>query len=475
MDSVEKGTFFLIISNLVFFLSGYAIYFVLGGFLLSPEDFGTYGVVIALFTTINMVLVNSIQQSVAKFLSEQPDLAEAIKRRALQMQFLLSGVFFAAFYFSAPFLAQMLQDPSLAWLIQFSGLIFFSHPIYAIFSGCLNGTGKFKKLALLQIIYSIAKMCLIIGLVFLGFSVFGAVGGFIAASFLAALLGWAMVGFKKPAGFFSAKKLLLFTLPLFAFAVIQNLSLNVDLLAVKSLAGQNSAALSGYYVAAQSISRIPYLVVAAVTLVLFPLVSALTYGKQAQKVRFYINNAMRYSLLFLVPAAALSMANSSQLLGLIYRSKYMQAAASLEILSIGTVFFALFLLLSTVISSSGRPGHSMAIGFASLAALFALLFLLVPQLSIEGAAIASTAAYFLGFLLSGAYVWLKFRALVAAKAAAKIIFAGAVVYFVSLYIPAGGLLLLAELAAMLLLYAIILFAIKGLDKKDLDVFLRMVR
>jgi len=473
MGSLEKGTFWLVVSNLVFFVTGYAIYFVLGRFLLTPEQFGTYGLVIALFSTINMIMVTAIQQAVAKFVSEREKLAEVIKRKTIKLQLGISLALFVAYFLAAPFLAGIFNDLSLTGLIQFSGLIFFSHPIYSVFSGCLNGLQQFKKLAGLQISYGIAKMLLIIGLVFFGFSVFGAVLGFIVASFFAVVLGTFLVGFRKPVGKFDSKQLAAFAAPLFAFAIIQNLLFNVDLFAVKALA--SGAELVGYYVAAQSIARLPHIVVVAITFVLFPLVSSTTFKKQSDKTRFYIRNAMRYSLLFLVPVTALIAANSSELVSLIYSSKYLPAGQALFILSFGTMFYALFLVLTTAISSSGKPKVSTALGLVALIALFGLSIVLVPIYSIAGAALASLGATFLGFILSAAYVLIKFKAFIGPKSLARIAIAGLLAYAFSINIGVSGLLLLGELCLMLLLYAATLTVLRELTKRDLDLFLKMVR
>ena len=97
MDSVEKGTFFVAISRFVFFFTGYIIYFVLGRFLLSPEEFGIYGIIISLFSVVTTILVTAIQQAVAKFVSEKEGMAEAVKRTALKLQFAISISFLLLF------------------------------------------------------------------------------------------------------------------------------------------------------------------------------------------------------------------------------------------------------------------------------------------------------------------------------------------------------------------------------------------
>ena len=43
MVSTEKGLFYMLLSKIVFFISGYALFFFLGRFFLSPAEFGIFG------------------------------------------------------------------------------------------------------------------------------------------------------------------------------------------------------------------------------------------------------------------------------------------------------------------------------------------------------------------------------------------------------------------------------------------------
>ena len=64
MSSIEKGTLYVVISRLYFFLIGYIIYIALARFLLTPEQFGNYAIVIALVSIIVAVLASGIEQSI---------------------------------------------------------------------------------------------------------------------------------------------------------------------------------------------------------------------------------------------------------------------------------------------------------------------------------------------------------------------------------------------------------------------------
>ena len=93
MSSIEKSTLRLFIAFAIFAIGGYIVYVALGRFLLTPEQFGIYNLVIAFIGIIEVLMIYSIKQAVSKFVSETPEQAEIIKVKALKFQ-LLSGLFF---------------------------------------------------------------------------------------------------------------------------------------------------------------------------------------------------------------------------------------------------------------------------------------------------------------------------------------------------------------------------------------------
>ena len=108
MDST-KGTFYILLSNIVFVLSGYAIYFGLAR-MLGPGLYGNYGVVVSLVSTINTVLILSIQQSVSKFVSEDRQNALAVRNTALKVQGVIVVFLFLVYMSLSGLIAQVFND-----------------------------------------------------------------------------------------------------------------------------------------------------------------------------------------------------------------------------------------------------------------------------------------------------------------------------------------------------------------------------
>lgn len=478
MPSIERGTFYLIVAKFIFFVTGYLIYFVLGKFLLSPAEFGIYGVVIAVISIIDMVLISLMEQPVSKFISEQPNLSEIIKRKAMKFQFFASIVAFFAFLAVAPFVAALLNDASLTPYLQLAAFFILFLPIFSIFGGYLNGLKEFVKQAKLNIFYVVVKMFLVLSLTCIlipyGLALYGAIFGFLISAIVGVAAGFYYVRFKKPTGSFNFHKLVDFSVPIVVFTILTNFLINIDLFAVKALTpALSSDALAGYYIAALTIARAPIMIILATSLVLFPLVSSTTSQQNLRKTRFYIENAVRYSLLVILPVAFLVSATSEQLIPLLFTLEYLPAATALSVLILGLLFYSLFIIFATAISGSNRPWISVLLAFGMVIVSLALNLFLVPNYLTLGAAVATTTAMFLGFLVSGIYVLWKFKTILNIKSFIRILFASIVIYVIALKIQISGIYLIAGYLILLALYVLVLYFMREFKKQDLDVLKNM--
>ena len=473
--SIERGTLYVVASMLYFFLTGYVIYIALARFLLTPEQFGSYAIVIALVSIIVAIFSSGIEQSISKFVSAKRELAYAIKRKSLALIGLVSFVAALAYFLSAGYIALLLNDLSLIPLIQISAAPIFFFSLYSIYTGCLNGLKDFAKYSLATFIYLTFKLIFILGLAFIGFGLFGAVAGYAVAAFFAVAAVALISRFEKNEKTFEMQKLLKFALPVTAFAIVIKFWIDIDLFAVKALSPiAEAAALSGYYAAATTIAKLPQVIVVAFSSVLFPLVAGTSAQNDEKKTKFYISSAVRYSLLVLIPIVFLFSSTSEQLIVLIYSAKYASGAIALAILPFALAFFSLFFILATAIMGIGKPRIATGIGAIMLALALLLNFLLVPAYGIFGAAFSALISMFFGFLISGIYIYKKFHILFNTKSTAKIVFAGIVVYFISFFWEISGLLLIAKYLALIAVYAAILFCVREFTERDKAVLQNML-
>lgn len=220
-----------------------------------------------------------------------------------------------------------------------------------------------------------------------------------------------------------------------------------------------SSKFAGLYGAALNIARIPYMGVIAVTFVIFPLISAATFAEDRAQTQTYIRATFRYCLLLICGVGGLLALNSDAIITGLYAAEYQAAAPALAILSASIIFFALYYVATTIMIGAGHPGWAVAIMTLSLvlsaglnfafvrdvhqqnvAAItwtplqppapaasahaavadalavarnrtdFAGTFLFKGPQYMQSAAIATTIAMLVGFLLSMLWLWRRYQA-----------------------------------------------------------------
>lgn len=456
-----RGTIYITASKLWFMVTGAALMFVLPR-LISVADVGVYKVVIGLVSVINAVVVTGTIQTVSKFVSQTPEHADAIKRKALLLQVFLGGGAAAAFALGAPLVAASLNDPALVSYLRLAALITAGYTFYAVFVGVLNGRKDFLRQAGLDAFYSTSKVVLIVAFTVAGgYTLTGAIGGFAAAAFAVLVVAALVVGVGgrssgSPVGFGG---LLQFQLALIAFLLVNNLLMKTDLLIVKATISSDPLVASqaaGAYGAALDFAYIVFQIILSITFVVFPLVSEATFRDDLDVVRGYVRETLRATLVIAALPAALFSANAAEVLRLVYPAEYVAGAPALRIVAIGMLSFAVITVLTSVISSGGRPWVSVGIVAVTLALDAGLNLALIPRLGLAGAALATTIAMFGGAAGCVAFVRLRYGARLPLGTFARVAVAAIAVYALSLALPSdaflermgiGGLAVKAAVAA----------------------------
>jgi len=162
-------------------------------------------------------------------------------------------------------------------------------------------------------------------------------------------------------------------------------------------------------------------------------------------------------------------------LHVVYTDDYQVGAKALSVLAYGMVLFGLFYVLTTIISASGRPVISLLIGAFALVASGVFNFVLIPRYGLMGAAVGTTAAMFLGALVSGGYVKRTLGAFLPWASALRIGGCSICVYLLSrLFAPEARWLIVLQLAAMGTVYVAALILSGELSRSDLKAARRIV-
>src|ERR1700722_5019388 len=444
--SFRHGALYITFSSLIFIISGYLINILLGRYL-GPSTYGVYGIIISLMTVINLTQTAGLPQAVAKFIAEDQHEIDAILTSGLFLQLLSTFAATALFLLFAQQIAILLKDKTLIPYLFATAAIFPFYGIYSLYLNYYNGLHYFRKQALLNIIYSLAKLIAVIVLAYF-FHLYGVIMGFIVAPFIVLLISFHLP--KSTQQQFSYKKLILFSLPLIGFAIFANLLQSVDLFFVKAFLHSDKS--TGFYVADQNIAEIPYYGVVAIATVLFPNISRHVSKKLTTETKNLINKSFRFSLILVIPSVVLLSATSLQILQLLYSSLYNPGAPALAILVIGSGFFTLFVILTTIISGSGSPLHSSILAGIGMLISSCFCIFFIPQFGIKGAALSTTIAAFIVMICAAIIVYQKFNVLVNIKSTIKILLASLIVYIIAKVIILPVLLLPLLYLILFILY-----------------------
>lgn len=471
---VIKNSLFIPLAKVYFVVTGYGIYFGLTR-ILDPSQFGIYGVVIGLISVVNMVFISGTIQGVSKFISEDESQAENIKQSAFLLQGILGGIIFLTLNILSRQISCMLNDEELSPYIRIASFIFLFYSYYAVFVGHLNGIKDFRRQGMLDMFYSTLKILLILSLAYYGASLYGAIAGFASASFIILLIALLVVGFKPAGRMFPVKKLFNFMIIVMVFTLVQELIMHSDLFLLKALTEKISSNLkAGLYTACLSIARIPFMIMISLSYIIFPIISKATTSDQDEKARYYIYQGMRICLIMSVLFSVLIASSPRETLLLLYPGSYQAAYKALQFLTFGYMFFSLFTVATAILTSSGKPQHSLMIGIIILLCQVALNFSLIPVYGITGAAIGTASAQFIGLLISGLIIYRRFNVFIPFNNLLRIAGASILIYLCSAVFICGGIFLILKNLILILLFFVLLVIIREITVDEIIEIKRIV-
>ena len=246
--------------------------------------------------------------------------------------------------------------------------------------------------------------------------------------------------------------------------------MSFDLLFVKALLQNNE--LTGFYAAASTIARTPYLLMWALTAALFPALSASTHN--LEKIQSYIRESLRYSLIILLPTAAMVAATPVALVSLFFSNRYASAGPSLQILIIGLSIFGIFALLTTIMSGCNRPGVAMAISLFILIIDIGLNFILVSVYGLTGAAIATSITSILGVCIAATYIHKQYGILISIIPVLKILCSAVLIFFILYLLAPQGLWLIPAYTGALIVYTFSLYTFGEINYRDIERLKRII-
>lgn len=472
---------FVLTSELIYNLTSYIVHSGIGR-ILGPADYGRYGVVITLTTTIIILIGKGIPTAMSKYLSEifesKPGLIPVIKRQAAISQTLLMSGVTLIFFLLAPVFAYLLKDPTLTPLFQLSSFVIPTFALASFYFSYYTGIHKFKVQAFLLTLRSFSRVLFILGLAWLliprNLSLEGSIVGFALAPFLVYIGARIYDSFHpyEPQGNFDWKKLFRYAWPITFFMIAYELLITIDLYLVKGILVSDY--LTGIYNSAITVGRIPYYLLYALTVVLLPTVSKATSNKNDAETKKLVSQSLRLMVMFLFPTCILMSIYSQPIIQIFYSKRFLDAAPLMSLFVFGVGFLTVFYVLTFVLNGAGKVKVPMIISFLGLLANTMLTYVLISKYALWGAVIGTTITSLLIMLIILGYSYKFFGYLFKFSSLIKILVGSAILYGLSFIFPRESFLFPLWSVILVSVYLLVLYILKEIGPYELQILKDML-
>lgn len=302
------------------------LYQVLVGRLLGPEQYGVFGSLFAL-SYLLLILSWGVAFVSTKYVSELVGAERAGFMRGTFLRVgVLTGALFLGLAAASPLVAGFLRlaDPLLVVLV---GLTVLVGPLNAVNRGALRGLERFVTLGSVQVGTAAVKLLVGVGLVLVGFGVFGAIAGIVVATLLSLtavgvlLRRWYLSG-GSYGGFDGVYR---FALPSLLVAFCFTVPTNADVVIVKHLFSAHQA---GLYTSVSVFGKVLVFLPVGIAGAMFP--KAAKRETEGEATMGLLRRALLYTGLLAGGAAAVLVVLPDLFLGLLYGGAYVGAAGLLR-------------------------------------------------------------------------------------------------------------------------------------------------
>lgn len=384
---LRRGFVLLTCGQVVFLIAGYVVHIVLARGL-GPAEYGSYGIMLSVLSTVALVLTSGMPEAIARFASERPAEANGIFAQGIGIQLRFSLLLCAAYALCSPLIGLALRDGALTPALAASALAVPPVALYAVVVGALNGQRRFAAQALTVGGYGALRASMVIALA-PHFKIAGAVAGFVLAPTVIVALALPGILRRRTASRLASRELWVFARPVIGFTIALNLLMTLDLFVVKAVV--RDAESVGYYAAATTVAKVPYFFFSALGTVLLPIVSSAGEDSREQ-VLHVVRNAIRLIFAVSLGVVAVVAPFSRSILHMLYGQRYGEAALPLGLLVLAMTLFTLTYTVAYALNGLGQPRPAMRLTAVGLVFEGVLAIVLTPVLGPVGAATASCFA-----------------------------------------------------------------------------------
>lgn len=436
---------------------------------LKPELFGLYSLSLSTVAIISILSDLGIKSAATRYIADAMKsgdykLAGGYTRFLLNLKILLTIVMALILLLSSENLASAFNKPISTFLRLLSIYLVFTS-ISSLLIGMANAMNDFRADFLNYSISGISKLFLTVFLVFIGYSLFGAV--------LAVVLSGAITFFvlfyyilKKYRFLLSnrvkveSKRIMRFITYAALLSIPAVIFVNVDVMMI------------GYFLKAEDVAyyRAGFSIVTAIiSLISVPAVLLPVFVKlEGEDLNRAFLRAFRYSSVLCIPSAFGLMLISENLLIFAYGEEYLPGLFAMQVLCI-LLISPVFAIYGSIFSSKERPELYFYPLLFSMVLNVVLNYLMIPLFGIVGAGIATIISHMASWVIFIYIGMKKFRLLPKAEYMVKPLFCAILMFLLARNFH--SMLLIIPIS--ILIYLLSLLAIKGITREDIE-FIRKV-
>ena len=470
-SSAARGTVALVLSQGCYFLFGYLAVVLLAR-ALGPKEYAVYGVVLSVLVWLEQVGRFAIPTAAAKLIAEGDSRGQGIERATLLLNLVLYGGIFACLWVVAPLVASALGIPNGAFLFRLAAL---DLPLFGVYTGLQaihQGHRRFLRLGGSGIIYALTKFAGVWLIIQLGVSVEKAlivnvmttVAG--VAFLLTPLTGTGDPNWRK-----AIQPVLRIAGPMAGYSLFMMMAGNLNLWLLQ-LVRPAETGMTGVYLAALNIARVPGFGLVAVAAVVLPSISRAVADEDRALVRRYIYQALRFFLLLYLPIGFAVGFLSEDVMRLAYGTRYAGGGSLLALLLVSEGFNTVAAILGSVLVALGRVRKAALIACLSIVISVPLIAILALKLGALGAALAGVMSGPMGLALMAWIIKKEYGPLLQERTAVNAAIAAALMALTALFLPGDLPTKVFIISAGVALYGVTLVVLREITARDIAPLLR---
>ena len=433
----------------------------------TPAEYGIFGIIASVFVLLQVVLRWGLPRAVSYFVARDRNTDQDILKKAIGLQVVFGLLCFLIFYGSVGKLAQGLGDPKLSDYLLACAPFILTFALVPAYGGFLNGLGAFTQLAGLQVLWNLAKLLLVIALLYAGTGIYGVIAAYTISPLVFIAYGFFFVR-PRPSPDkkrLKVKSIVAFGLPLFVAALAVSFAMRIDLFMVQSILADEIQ--TGLYTAASSLMRGPYFLTVGAGAVFFRMAAQLR-AESHSKVREFVSRVARYYLLALAPIPFILYATAGEMIRIVFGESYIRAVPIFQVLSFCFAIMVLYHVMTSLLSALARPRVVMVLALLLVPVQVLLIYVGILTHGLLGVALATTVTWGLGMLVGMVYLLREgCLALPRWKTVSNVTLASIFSYFVALWISPRGLWLLIFYPCLYLSYLAFLRLAREIDSEEM--------